>query len=936
MEKIFSNLFRKSTLSILIYCVLAAVLFLPNTASAQKKGQITGRVFDSVTNEYLPGANVRLEGTTFGAATNISGLFRIANIPPGDYNLVVSYIGYNNDTLSVSIPEGRTLNQDIGIKASDVKMQEVLIYGLAQGQTKALSIQKTADNIKNVISEEGIEKFPDINAAEALQRLPGVSIQRDQGEGRYVQIRGTDARLNSMKINGQNIPSGEGDDRQTQMDIIPSDQLASIEVIKAITPDMDGDAIGGTVNLITRSALDYEKPVLNVTAGGGYADISGKGLYQGSLSYGTRFGANNNFGIMFGASYLRSDRGSHNNEMEWGNVEDVNDNEIPWALEDLQLRNYDLRRDRMGFSTSFDYRPNNENSYSLKAVYNDYLDIERRHQLRIRPGKGDYNSATDVSKAEVLRHMKARDQRATLYSFLGQGENHFGGLTLDYSLSYSYAQEKEDRHISPNFKMNKKPNLELNLSDPDHPKYTITNLASGYQFDPENFVFDKLEYHDNLSTNNDLVGSVNLSFPYSIGASQANLKIGGKASMKKKDREEKIWEYEWDGDDDILMSRFVGDNVSDFLGGNYNFGPTIDFDKLEKFFNENKDGDLVSEWLVEDTDAATYDATEDVYAFYLMTTIKFGDLTLLAGVRDEITNTSYNGNEVVFDDDGDYEKTTKLSAEKSHNHILPMVHLKYAISPQTYIRAAFTTGLARPHYVDLVPYSVVLHEDEEIERGNPDLVPTTSYGFDLLAEHYFSGIGVISGGIFYKNLKNIIFPTVIKQSGGVYDGYKIYEPWQPSEGGDASLFGFEINWQQQLNFLPGFLDGFGIYANYTYTTSTADLPGRENTTLPGQAGNTANFALSYQKYGFTAQLSVNYQTSFLDLVGEDEENDIYYKDHIQFDFSANMKLIDELSVYLQLVNINNAPLSYYIGKENRPIQREFYSWWLQAGFKYNM
>jgi len=928
--------FNMSLTSLVLMQLFLILLIIPNTdVNAQKNGNVTGRVTDVDTKDYLPGANVILEGTTSGSATNRSGLYRISNITPGTYTLIVSYIGYEDQSVVITIgDEGYTLIQDIEIRASEVKMQEVQIVGLAQGQTKALSIQKTSNNIKNVVSEEQMEKFPDINSAEAMQRLPGISLQRDQGEGRYVQVRGTPPRMNSMKINGENIPSPEGSDRTAQMDIVPADQLASIEVTKAITPEMDANAIGGSVNLITKSALDYEKPVLNVTAGGGYADILGKGIYQGSVNYGTRFGEKKDFGIMIGASYLRSDRGSHNNEMEWGDVEDENDNEIPWALENISLRHYDVRRDRLGFSTSLDYRPDNDNSYSIKAIYDNYLDIETRNRLDVEPD--GFTTATDVTEAEFVHEMKTRDQAATIYSIMGTGENHFGGLTLDYSLSYNYGQEKEDRHFEPKFEMDETPDMTWNLADRDHPQFAITGLDPDYYLNADNFEFDGLEFHDNLTTNTDIIGSVNFKMPYSFMGGQAELKFGGKASMKKKDRNEKIWDYEWEGDDDITMSRFTGDNLSDLLDDKYNFGPLLDPDKIESFFNDNKNGDLVGEINVEDSDAATYDATEDIYGFYLMTTMNFDNLMILAGVRNEITKTSYNGNEVVFDDEGDYVETNPISAEKSHNHILPSLHLKYTVSPQTNLRAAFTSGLARPHYEHMVPYSVVLHEDEEIERGNADLVPTTAYSFDLLAEHYLSGIGVVSGGVFYKILDDIIYPTVIEEDGGIYDGYEVVQPWQPKGADPATIFGIEVNWQQQLTFLPGFLDGFGIYANYTYTKSTADLPGRDESTLPGQAGNTANFALSYQKAGFTAQFSINYQDSFIFEVGEDEDHDIYYKDHIQFDFSANQEIMEGFSAYLQLVNISNAPLNYYIGKEDRPIQREFYSWWLQTGLKYNL
>lgn len=929
------SFFRKEGSGLLLMIFIIILLLYPSSLEAQKNGNISGRVTDVASGEYLPGANVYLEGTTFGAATDRSGLYRISNIPPGNYNLNVSYIGYEKESIAITIgEEGYTLTQDIGIRASNIKLQEVRIEGLAQGQSKALSLQKTAENIMNVVSEEQMEKFPDINSAEAMQRLPGISLQRDQGEGRYVQVRGTPARMNSMKMNGEDIPSPEGGERTAQMDIIPANQLASISVIKAITPDMDANAIGGSVNLITKSALDYEKPVLNVTLGGGYGDLMGKGIYQGAVNYGTRFGEKNNLGFMIGASYLRTDKGSHNNEMEWGDVDDANDNEIPWALENIALREYVIRRDRLGLSTSLDYKPDNDNAYSIKAIFNDYLDAESRNELIIEPD--GFNTATDVTEAEFVHEMKAREQEVKLYSIMGSGKNYFDFFTLDYSLSFNYAEEAENSHVEPKFEMDETPDGMWDLSDRYHPKFNITSLNPDYYLNADNFVFDGMEYHDNITTNTDIIGSVNFKVPYTFMSNQAELKFGGKASMKKKDRNEKIWKYEWEGDDDLLMTQFTRDNLTDLLEGNYNFGPTIDWDKMESFFEDNKNGDLVGEISNEDSDAATYDATEDIFAFYLMTTINFDNLMILVGVRDEITKTSYTGNKVEFNEDGDYVGTTSISADKSQNHILPSLHAKYTLSPQTNIRAAFTSGLARPHYENMVPFSVILEEDEEIERGNADLVATTAYGFDLMAEHYVSGIGVISGGVFYKLLDNIIYPTVIEEKDGPYEGYEVIQPWQPKDADLATILGFEVNWQQQLTFLPSFLDGFGIYANYTYTKSTADLPGRTEATLPGQAGNTANLALSYQKAGFTAQLSLNYQDSFIFEIGEDEEHDVYYKDHLQLDFSANQEIFDGLSAYIQFVNLNDAPLNYYIGKEDRPIQREFYSWWLQAGFKYNL
>lgn len=934
MAKYFSYNMRKSAHSVLSYIVLAAILFLPNTISAQKNGQITGRIFDSATKEYLPGANVVLKGTTFGAATDRSGLYRIVNIPPGTYELVVSYIGFENQSVNITIgTQGFTVNQDIGIKASDVQMTEIEITGMLQGQTKALNIQKSSDKIMNAVSEEQMEKFPDINAAEVLQRIPGVSIQRDQGDGRYIQIRGTEARLNNVQINGSTLPSPEGELRQVMMDVIPADQLSSIEVIKAATPDLDGSAIGGTVNLITRSALDYEKDIFNVTAGAGYSDISGKGLYQGGLNYGTRLGENKNVGIMFSASYLRSDKGSDNNQMEWGEIE-TPAGDLPWGLTTLELRDYIVNRERLGFTGGIEYKPDNDTKLSLKGIYNHYSDYENRHTLGIAVDKGDYNSATSISDAEIEKHLKNRRQVQNLFSLTGKGEHNLGDLFLDYALTYGISEELELDHISPTFVLDKDVNLTLNLADTDIPLYTITNRAAGYELDPANYEFDEIEFQDNSTTNKEFTAAVNLKIPYNFAGYQAELKFGGKLDMKKKDRDDKVWEYGWEGDDPVLLSQFVGDyKPENFLGGKYNLGSVPDPKKIESFFNQNKNGLLEGEVNREDTDGGSFDADEDIYAAYAMTTVNFDDLMLLAGFRYEMTGNKYNGNEVIFDDEGDYASTLKRSADNSYSNFLPMIHLRYKLSPQTNFRAAFTNGIARPNYYDLVPYRIVFEEDEEMAIGNPTIKPTTAYSFDLMLEHYFEGIGIVSGGVFYKGLSDIIFESVYEEVGGQYDGYEVY---QSVNGGSATLFGFEVNWQQQLSFLPGFLNGLGIFVNYTYTTSNADLPGRDGATLPGQAGNVGNIALSYQKYGFSAQLSLNYHSKYIDIVGEDSQNDIYYDDHVQLDFSANQQILSGLSAYVQILNLTDAPLRYYIGDTKRPIQREFYSWWVQAGFKFNL
>ncbi len=941
MANNFSYNLRKIAHLILSCIVLVTVLFLPDTISAQKNGQITGRIFDLSSKEYLPGANVIIKGTTFGAATDRSGLFKIINVPPGEYEITVSYLGYETKSISISVgTQGYTVNQDVGLKAIDVAMKEIEITGMLQGQTKALNIKKTSDNIMNVVAEEQIQSFPDINAAEVLQRIPGISIQRDQGEGRYVQVRGTQARLNLMKVNGEEIPSPERAIRNVMIDVVPADQLASIEVSKTLTPDMEGNAIGGSVNLVTKSALDYDKTVLNVTVGSGYVNLHGKGypgssmpgVYQANVTYGTRLGESKNIGIVISGSFLRTDRGSDNNELTWGPIELTDKTKITWGLQDIVVRDYSLRRDRQGLSGTFDFLVSEGNKLSLKAIYTQFEDSEIRQQLRVRPSKGKYTSPTVATGATFERLQRDRSQTQTITSILAKGEHDLGFASLDYSLSYSEGKEKQNWYYAPTFAGLDKVDYLLNLTDTDIPTWTITKPGANYELDATKFKMSDVRWQSYVTKNRAFATTVNLKLPYSLGAYQSELKFGGKFDTRNKFRNG--WDIKYSPTSTLLMSQFIGDyKVEDFLAGSYNFGPLPDPAKIQNYFKANRYTLFKEDINRDNTDARNYETTENVLAFYAMTSINMNNLTIVTGIRNEITTDKIIANQVEYNAAGAYVKTTKINTEESYSNLLPMISAKYQLGDATNIRAAFTTGIGRPDYYDLVPYRIANDQADQISMGNKDLKPTTSYGFDLTADHFFQGIGVLSGGFFYKQLSDIIYSKIYTQSGGEYNGWLVT---QPVNGGDAKLLGVEFDWQQQLNFLPGFLSGFGIYLNYTYTKSSTDLSGHKGSKLPGQSGNVGNFAITYQKYGFTAKLSINYAEKFVDVVGVDSDNDIYYDSHTQVDFSANQEIFSGLSAYVQLMNLTNAPLRYYIGDPKRPTQREYYSWWMLAGLKYSL
>ncbi len=931
-----SNTFKLISYALLLF---VSIFVISDNLQAQIKGRIAGQVTDSKTGDFLPGANVMIQGTQFGSATDREGKYRIGNVPPGTYTLTVSYIGYENFAVEVTVPAKGVVMQNIEMKVSYVEMEEVVVEGLRQGQRKALTQQMTAPNIKNVMAQEEMERFPDMNTAEALQRVPGISVTRSLGEGRFVQLRGTEPRLTTVTVNGERIASPQDEERFIGLDVINASQLSAIEVTKALTPDMDGDAIGGTVNLITKSAFDHDGMDLKVDLGSGYSNLPEKPLYRGAVTFSNILGKDKNIGLTVSANWYRNNIGSHSNEFDWDMEEDVNGNELPFALGDYRLYNYETNRDHLGLSGGLEYRNGANHRWFVRGMFNRRDDVQTRNMVRVRISKGDYLNATTISKARLAFEMQNRNEVQEISSFAGGGVHHFGSLDLDYTVSYSYAEEIKDDpgQYKSEWQLNEKVNLSLDLADPDFPEYNITNLDQNYTLDANNWEIDNQDYRETFTSNNNILGSFNIKYPYMLAGLPAQLKAGGKMHLEEKDRDSQRWKYKWKGDEDIVMGPYAEDDpIEGFLQDKYTFGPLIDVDKYEDFFNQYRaqDDGLREEVRQSDTDGSggKYTAGEDIYAFYMMTTVNVGDLMILAGFRNEYTKTTYDGVELMYDDNGDFLNSTPASETNSYNNIFPNLHFKYKVSPRTNVRLAYTHGIARPNYFDLAPYRWVFPEDEEILMGNPGLEPTTAINYDLMVEHYFTGIGVLAGGFFYKDLDKVAYPRIYRQDGGPWDGYWIE---QPVNGGSAKLYGFELNWMQQFTFLPGILSGFGIFGNYTYTKSEAELEFRDWDILPGQAGDVGNLGLSFENFGLTARLSLNYNSEYLYQVGKNEDFDRYTDEHLQMDFSASYRVIEGLNLYLDLVNLTNEPRRDYYGIKERPRMNEYYSFWMRGGIKYS-
>ena len=963
--------------------IILSVFFLLNQFVLA--GVIKGNISDAGSGDFLPGANVFLEGTNYGASSDRAGNYSISGVTEGSYTLRVTYVGYSDYSNSVTVGSD-PVNENVQLNVSYVAMDAVNVSGLAQGQAKALSLQRSAGNIKNIVSSEMIERFPDQNVADAIQRLPGVALETDHGEGRYVQIRGAEAQLNSTTLNGIRLPSPEDTERKVSLDVIPSFLLGSIELTKAITPDMDGDAIGGAVNLITKNGFDYDGRTMNLKVAGGQRTMRGKNTGMVAFNYADQL-MNNKLGLIISTSYENNDMHTDNIELEWDDkyeyvTDEVDEFEVDeddptdttfiyvveekdgTILTDVQLRNYNLSRERMGITGNLDYKLNENSKLYIRTMWNRYTDWEERDRLRYRfdksvdeeePGSGyDPADGLAVSLARIERDLKSRTSISYINSYTFGGEHLFGNIDVDYSYTISHAEEFRNPSTNITFEV-KDINWNYEYSKEHYPTMSNFTDDDGETFDPDdasNYELDEIELNGkyfpnskspngNLTTDDDQIMTLNVSMDLSVGPMSGKVKAGVKMSSKEKmsDRSgNEIWG--WDGDDDITMTDFTKElDGENFMDGNYTHTLGVDVDKIREHMAAN-----VSSYEIipgyEDAIFDTWNAKEDLLAYYGMVDMRMGNINIIAGARMENSNTEYtsrNGDiEVIEDEEGSLEEalalTTKITTEADHSVVLPMIHLKYGINDNMFARLAYTETMARSNYGSLIPF--VKAEDEEAEAGNPNLVPAHSKNIDFMFEYYVGPLGIISFGYFSKDIADYFYV-------GVYENLKVQdkvyeEVKMPTNGEGATLSGWEINVQQQLSFLPGPLSGLGVYANYTSTTSEADYgTGREKTTLPGQAGNTGNLSLSYETKKLTARFSYTLSDKYIVEVGDDADEDVYYEPANRIDVSFSYDPMANLTILADLMNLNNAPLGYFQGSEKTPIQRELYGPSFRIGLQYD-
>jgi TonB-dependent receptor len=891
------------------FLALMAIFIIAIAASGTVFAQgSTGVIVGTVTGPsgaVVADCRVGVQGTNIEVQTGLEGSYRLSPVPAGEQTLVFRYLGLLPATVTVTVVAGETLRQDMALAYGG----EIEVRGspLLEGQAKALNRQKNAMNISNIVAADQIGRFPDKNAAEATERIPGISLLRDQGEGRYVLVRGTEARLNSTTINGERIPSPESGGRSIALDTIPSDLLGSIEVSKALKPDMDGDSIGGTVDLVTMRAPEQTR--VSASLGGSYSAITEKSAPNATATFGSRFGPEAKWGLLLSASASRNDRGSDNIEPEYDDGE----------LDTLELRDYTFSRDRYGVTADIDYRASFDANYFLRGLWTNYVDDEQRR------AKGNA-----VGDNELERALRDREQESFINSVTFGGENIVGESgVIDYRLTWNRSQEETAGQVTSYFiqeDVEFDPNVGPDFIDPNNIQ------ANPLNEDLDEFFFDEIETESKKAVEEDAIAALNFTQGFYKDAGISGLwKVGAKARFKTKDQNYDVSNYE--ADDDLGLAAFVDDWDSEtpFFRGLYP-------GQIPPFQSPSAMRDLLASGLLEgernlEEDLADFTIDEDTYAAFAMTELLLGPKTsFLGGVRVESTSVDYLAYELTLDEEGDPLDLVPVTGDNSYTEWLPQFHLVYKTGEDTQLRAAITRSLARPNFEDMAPWRLLNLEDMEIELGNPDLDVTTSWNFDVMWEKYLEPVGIISAGAFYKDLTDIIFFYNVDE---VIDG-EDFEVIQPRNGPTGELWGLEFAYQNQFVSLPGFWGGFGLFGNYTYIDSEADYPDRAPGTLPGQAEHVGNLALVFEKYGVSTRLSYNFNGKNILEVGGDPEEDLWVDDHAQVDLLFRVQVSKNFSIFLEAVNITNEPYTVFEGTTDRIRQQEYYDWWATIGVRFDL
>ncbi|PKK35900.1 TonB-dependent receptor [Siphonobacter sp. SORGH_AS_0500] len=875
--------------------IYSIIVFISLISFYSWAGSIKGKVSELSSGEPITGAVIRVENTMYHDLSGYDGSYTIKNLPAGTYRVTISFITFQSTTKEVKISGTETVVLDAFLEPSHKQnLQEVVVKTGREGATDqtARHLERSADQVMNIVSGRSIQLSPDLTVANVIQRVSGVSIERNSnGDGQYAIVRGMDKRYNYTLVNGVKIPSPDNRYRYVPLDIFPSDLLDRLEVYKALTPRMEGDAIGGAVNLVMKDAPNQHLFTANVSTGYSelfmdrpfmsydWKSVTKKSPYErngnqynatpadfskvtstyrkqlpppnvlGGFSWGNRF-FNQKLGIIVAGSYQNTYRGSNSLFFD---SETVN-TQKGVTLTKLSERQYSEQQLRYGVHTKLDYRLNDRHKLSLYNAFINLSNSQIRDTKSTQLTIGGYDPI--AGNATLGYDTRSRLTQQQILTSTLQGKHQISDpFEVQWSAVYSKATNQQPDQTQVPLLGERKNFIE-----------TRTTVQDAYR-----------RWEHNSDT--DLAAYLNFSYRSHLGQTPVEWKAGGLYRTK---------------------------NRSNFYN-NYQLRPSNLFARYGEDFTSY---DQIN-WTIQNPrgsvgSAMTYDASEKTASGYVQAKATPLHWEILGGVRVEHTDQGYELKNQVGED--------RPTGHQIYTDVLPSLHLKYMPNGQTNWRASYFRSLNRPGFFEIVPYNVV--QEEYQERGNPDLKRAIADNIDLRYEHFPTHTDQFMVGLFYKYLQNPIEYTL--QRDPVRGQSIIYTP---GNFGNAQNAGLELDYIK-------YFSKWGIKANYTYTLSritsakfirTRDengdlVPMYVNQTRPlyGQSAHIGNVTVLYRNDGWDAQVAGSYTGERINTVSQFLNNDLWQKAFIQMDASLEKAMGHRWVVFAKANNLLNTPLEVYI------------------------
>jgi TonB-dependent receptor len=915
---------RKNFFRLISFGLGLAIVPWSHAQTAAAAGTLQGVVVNAATGNFVQGAAVVLEGANRTELTDSQGKFTFGGVPAGHYRLSVESAGVSRGAAMTDVRAGQIASVTVRMESDVVAMQPLMVTAQAEGQAQSLNLQKTAENMRNVVSEDALANSRLGEVGEALQSIPGVYLEVSTHQPSRAFIRGMTSDLNSVTFDGVRIGTWQGT-RDAQVGSFPAENLSRVEVMKTVTPEQEGDAIGGSINLVSKRAFDLPGRMLRIGAGVSYANQQQNWDKQFSVDYGDRFGAKNRMGVFSSFNYYRTDRAYHNvAEAYQVSAADVYNISTQTLLDRIEKGSWKLK-----YTGSYDLKLSDATTVSVKGLFSDDRRFLADYNSIFRPGTrtaitpdsaNSTNGRIDVNRAyrepETINYQISLNLEHARDLWKYDGTLGFNRITNTYSetmtplMSFNGLNLSYDRSVRdfPTFVVTNG----VNLNDPS--KLALSTITRS-QYDSRN-----LGYNFSGNARRDV-----LNLPF-----KTYLKTGFRVRIndwKQTLDNQGVWNYTGPLSAGQLTAVYYNDRFLRQSGGRVRM-PTTLFPDIHKYIDAfyNRPNEFTRQANASELLLARGPKgfVEKVYATYLMANAQFRDLTVIAGARVEKTDLDGWGHQVLTPG-GNLTRVTHVTTNNKSTDLLPSVNVIYAFTPQFQLRGAITKTIARPNPQDILPVRTINDTTQVITDGNPDLRVTESINYDLGIAYYLKPLGVLSASAFQKEIDGFYADETETVQTGEYRGYQLT---RPGMGTGGRIKGLEVEMQKRLTFLPGLLSGLGVGANHTWLDAKGTYANRPGVTLPfnGVAKRNWNVNVFYARGPVDLRLFVNYRSPYLTGIGTRAALDVYEDSRKTVGFFAKYVVNRRLTLNADVNNISDSAKRSYQGNSSNPTSVRYFDW----------